>query len=124
VITKPSYEYNDQQVIAFKSGRYCPKNGDTDPFSDAELGLGPLLGITRDLGFVWYGQLLRLCLRRLNRQMLFYKDCQTEEGLTAAFLGSGIQDAYFENDAKIKRGVLREYLLTTHLTSLRFLVLQ
>jgi iron complex outermembrane receptor protein len=102
VITRASYEYNDQPGIAFKSGAIAPKNGDTDPFSDAELGLGPLLGIKRDLASFDMSASYDVSSTVNISADAYYKDVKLEEGFDADGSGLRIQDAYFENDAKLK----------------------
>jgi len=49
VLLRAAVETNNQPGISFKSGSIAPRSGNTNPFSDAELGLGSLVGIDRDL---------------------------------------------------------------------------
>lgn len=102
VIYRVAYEYNDQPGIAFKSGSIAPKNGDTSPFTDAELGLGPLLGIERTL--VSYDVSATYAFNDTMQLTAdaYYKDVELQEGFDADGSGLRIQDAFFENNATLK----------------------
>ncbi|MFT4941387.1 MAG: iron complex outermembrane receptor protein [Paraglaciecola sp.] len=102
IITRGSYEYNDQPGISFKSGSIAPKNGDTDPFTDAELGLGPLLGIERTLQSFDISATYDFTPTTSFVADAYYKDVALAEGFDADGSGLRIQDAYFENNAKLK----------------------
>lgn len=107
IITRASYEYNDQPGISFKSGSIAPKNGDTDPFTDAELGLGPLLGIERTLQSFDISATYDFSQTTSMVADIYYKDVELQEGFDADGSGLRIQDAYFENNAKLKGGSAR-----------------
>ncbi|MGB3724449.1 MAG: TonB-dependent receptor [Glaciecola sp.] len=102
LITRVSHEYNDQPGIAFKSGSIAPKNGDTSPFTAAELGLGPLLGIERTLTSFDISASYALSDALTITADAYNKDVELQEGFDADGSGLRIQDAYFENDAKLK----------------------
>ncbi|MFW8591745.1 TonB-dependent receptor [Glaciecola sp. 2405UD65-10] len=102
VITRVAYEYNDQPGISFKSGSVAPKDGDTSPYSNAELGLGPLLGIERTLASFDIAATYELNKEVSISADAYYKDVDLQEGFDADGSGLRIQDAYFENDAKLK----------------------
>jgi outer membrane receptor protein involved in Fe transport len=102
IITRGSYEYNDQPGIAFKSGSIAPKQGDTSPYTDAELGLGPLLGIERTLTSFDITATYDMTAQLSISADAYYKDVELQEGFDADGSGLRIQDAYFENNAKLK----------------------
>ena len=101
VTLRLAQEYNDQPGINFKSGSIAPRNGDTSPFSDAELGFGSLLGIERDL------QSIDLTVNYLLTDNIelsfdtFHKEVDLTENFDADGSALRIQDAYFKNDTKI-----------------------
>lgn len=106
-ILRLASETNEQPGIAFKSGSIAPRNGDTSPFTDAELGYGSLLGIDRDL------KSADLTISyQLNETLelsfdTFYKDVKLSEAFDADGSALRIQDAYFDNDAKLYGASMR-----------------
>ena len=101
IIARIAREYNDQPGISFKSGSIAPRNGDTSPYSDAELGYGSLLGIEREL------QSLDVTVNYLLTDSIelsvdaFQKDIDLTEAFDADGSALRIQDAHFKNDAKL-----------------------
>ena len=101
VVLRASLENNDQPGISFKSGSIAPLNGDTSPFSSAELGLGSLIGIDRELQSYdmavthYFGDSLTLTVNG------YAKNVEVEEYFDADGTGLRIQDAYFENNADL-----------------------
>lgn len=101
VISRFSYEYNDQPGIAFKSGSIAPKGGDTDPYSDAELGMGSLLGTERDLAAFDVTVNYDINDMFTLTTDAYYKDVKVSEGFDADGTGLRLQDAYFDNNAEL-----------------------
>jgi len=106
-ILRLASETNEQPGIAFKSGSIAPRNGDTSPFTDAELGYGSLLGIDRDLKSADLS-----ITYQVNEDMelsfdTFYKDVKLSEAFDADGSALRIQDAYFDNDAELYGASMR-----------------
>lgn len=107
VIARASLEYNDQPGIAFKSGSIAPNNGNASPYTAAEFSLGSELGIERTL------QAYDIAVNYNVNDMLslhadaYYKDVEVSEGFDADGSALRIQDAYFNNDAKLSGGSMR-----------------
>ncbi len=99
LVARLGYEYNDQPGIAFKSGSIAPKNGNTNPFTAAELGFGSELGIERELNAadLTFNYALSDTLKATVDA--YYKDVELNEAFDADGTGLRIQDAYFDNDA-------------------------
>jgi len=101
LLFRASMETNDQPGISFKSGSIAPLNGTTNPFSDAELGLGSLIGIDRDLSSFdvavthSFNDKLELTVDG------YVKDVELSEYFDADGTGLRIQDAFFENNADL-----------------------
>ncbi len=101
VLVRASIEDNDQPGISFKSGSIAPRNGDTSPFSDAELGLGSLLRITRDLETFDFAVTHNF---NDNLQWVvdgYVKDVELSEYFDADGSGLRIQDNFFDNNADL-----------------------
>ena len=107
VIARASMEYNDQPGIAFKSGSIAPNGGDTSPYTAAEFSLGDELGIERMLQAYDITATYDLNATMSLRADAYYKDVEVEEGFDADGSALRIQDAFFENDAKLKGGSVR-----------------
>lgn len=107
VITRVSREYNDQPGIAFKSGSIAPKGGDTSPYTAAEFSMGDELGIERTLQSYDMTATYSLSDFHTLRADGYYKDVEVSEGFDADGSALRIQDAYFDNDAKLKGGSIR-----------------
>ena len=100
-ILRVSQEENEQPGISFKSGSITPRNGDTDPYSPAELGLGSLIGIDRSL-LSYDAAMTHNFSDRLSLTVDGYvKDVEVSEYFDADGTGLRIQDAYFDNDADL-----------------------
>lgn len=101
VVLRAALENNDQPGISFKSGSIAPLNGDTSPFSSAELGFGSLIGIDRELQSYdvavthYFNDSLTLTVDS------YVKNVEVEEYFDADGTGLRIQDAYFENNADL-----------------------
>jgi iron complex outermembrane receptor protein len=101
ILFRASMETNDQPGISFKSGSIAPLNGSTNAFSDAELGLGSLIGIERDLSSFDvaithdFNDKLELTVDG------YIKDVELSEYFDADGTGLRIQDAFFENNADL-----------------------
>jgi iron complex outermembrane receptor protein len=101
VVLRVSIENNDQPGISFKSGSIAPLNGDTSPFSAAELGFGSLIGIDRELQSYdvavthYFSDSLTLTANG------YVKNVEVEEYFDADGTGLRIQDAFFENNADL-----------------------
>lgn len=98
-VLRAGYEYNDQPGIAFKSGSIAPKNGDSSPFTSAELGFGSELGIERELMTGDFTLNYRFSETLSAVVDGYYKDVELNEAFDADGTGLRIQDAYFDNDA-------------------------
>jgi outer membrane receptor protein involved in Fe transport len=98
-VLRAGYEYNDQPGIAFKSGSIAPKNGDSSPFTSAELGFGSELGIERELMTGDFTLNYRFSDTVSAVVDGYYKDVELNEAFDADGTGLRIQDAYFDNDA-------------------------
>jgi iron complex outermembrane receptor protein len=101
VVLRVSIENNDQPGISFKSGSIAPLNGDTSPFSEAELGFGSLIGIDREL------QSYDVAVTHYLNDSLtltangYVKNVEVAEYFDADGTGLRIQDAFFENNADL-----------------------
>lgn len=107
VIARASREYNDQPGIAFKSGSIAPNGGDTSPYTAAEFSLGDELGIERTLQSYDLTANYDLNDFYTLRADGYYKDVEVSEGFDADGSALRIQDAYFDNDAKLKGASVR-----------------
>lgn len=96
-----SSEINKQPGIAFKSGSIAPRNGDTSPFSDAELGYGSQLGIDRELNSADITVNYQINDGLSLNLDSFYKTVQLSEAFDADGSALRIQDAFFNNDADV-----------------------
>ncbi|MEX0738872.1 MAG: TonB-dependent receptor [Pseudohongiella sp.] len=101
LLLRASVETNEQPGIAFKSGSIAPRNGDTNPFTDAELGLGSLIGIDRDLESLDAAVTHRFSDSLALTVDGYTKDVELSETFDADGTGLRIQDAFFENNAKL-----------------------
>ncbi|MDC8830024.1 TonB-dependent receptor [Alteromonas gilva] len=107
LIGRASMEYNDQPGIAFKSGSIAPNGGDTSPYTAAEFSMGDELGIERTLQSYDLTATYNLSDFYTLRADAYYKDVEVSEGFDADGSALRIQDAYFDNDAKLKGGSVR-----------------
>ncbi len=101
ILLRAAVETNEQPGISFKSGSIAPRSGNTNPFSDAELGLGSLIGIDRDLESFDFS-----VVHSFNENLEltvdgFVKDVELAEYFDADGTGLRIQDAFFENNAEL-----------------------
>jgi len=101
VVLRAAMETNEQPGISFKSGSIAPRSGTTNPFSSAELGLGSLVGIDRDLESFDFA-----VVHSFNDSLeltvnAFTKDVDLAEYFDADGTGLRIQDAFFENNAEL-----------------------
>jgi iron complex outermembrane receptor protein len=101
VVLRAATETNNQPGISFKSGSIAPLSGNTNPFSSAELGLGSLVGIDRDLESLDFA-----VVHSFNDSLEltvngFVKDVELSEYFDADGTGLRIQDAFFENNAQL-----------------------
>ena len=101
VIARISQENNDQPGISFKSGSIAPADGDTSPFSAAELGYGSELGIERDLTAYDITASYEFSDNLILEVDSYYKDVELTEAFDADGSGLRIQDAWFKNDATL-----------------------
>jgi len=100
-LVRASAEENDQPGIAFKSGSIAPKNGNTNPFTDAELGLGSLIGVNRDLQAYDVAMTHNFSDSMVLTLDAYSKDVELWEYFDADGTGLRIQDAFFENNAEL-----------------------
>jgi iron complex outermembrane receptor protein len=100
-IVRLAHEGNEQPGISFKSGSIAPRNGDTDPFTDAELGFGSLLGIDRTVESFDMAVSYALTDSMELTVDAYRKDVELTENFDADGSGLRIQDAWFENDAEL-----------------------
>jgi len=100
-IVRASAEKNDQPGISFKSGSIAPRNGDTSPFSPAELGLGSLIGVNRDLESYDVAMTHSFNDNLVLTLDAYTKDVELWEYFDADGTGLRIQDAFFENNAEL-----------------------
>lgn len=100
-VLRYAFENNDQPGISFKSGSIAPFAGDTNPYTDAELSLGSLLGIDReveslDAAVTWtINDNLELTVDG------YMKDVELSEYFDGDGSGLRLYDAYFDNDADL-----------------------
>jgi len=111
ILFRASNEDNDQPGISFKSGSIAPRGGNTNPFSDAELSLGSVIGIDRELES--YDVTFDFQVTDgLDFNLIAYKkDVELAEFFDADGSALRIQDAYFENDAELE-GVSARFVFT------------
>jgi iron complex outermembrane receptor protein len=100
-LVRASAEKNDQPGIAFKSGSIAPRNGDTNPFTPAELGLGSLIGVNRDLESYDVAFTHSFSDNLVLTLDAYTKDVELWEYFDADGTGLRLQDAYFENNAEL-----------------------
>ncbi|MDT8428080.1 MAG: TonB-dependent receptor [Pseudomonadales bacterium] len=101
ILLRASIETNEQPGISFKSGSIAPRNGSTDPFKSAELGLGSLIGIDRDLESYDVAITHHFNDRWALTVDGYVKDVDLQEYFDADGTGLRIQDAFFENNADL-----------------------
>ena len=101
VLFRVANEENDQPGIAFKSGSIAPRGGNTSPFSDAELSLGDVIGIDRELESYDITFDFQVLEGLDFNAVVYKKDVELAEFFDADGSALRIQDAYFENDAEL-----------------------
>ncbi len=101
VLFRITNEDNDQPGIAFKSGSIAPLGGNTSPFSDAELSLGDVIGIDRELESYDITFDFQIIQGLDFNAVVYKKDVELAEFFDADGSALRIQDAFFENDAEL-----------------------